>query len=93
VRARARPRGLGAFLHGEPRDDGADVVERVAQVDGGRPARQKSAIGALQRVVAPGTPERQRQAVGRGGADQRSAARHYGLDRFDRPVEILDSPG
>jgi hypothetical protein len=90
IGARARPRRLAAPLRSERRDRGADLVERVAQVDGGRPARQQRAIGALQRVVAPRTPERQRQAVSRGRADQRRAAHHHGLDRSDRPVEILD---
>ncbi len=71
--ARARPRGLGAFRRGERRDDGPDVVERIAQVDGGRPARQQGAIGApaarrrapSAAAPAPGHKPRSRRSAGR----------------------------
>ena len=70
---------------------GAHLVQRPAQVDGGRALLGEVADGAVERLVGGILAQRETDAVGRRGADQRRAAHLHGLDRAARVLQRLQA--
>ena len=71
-------------------DARADAVERPAQVDGGRSRRVERRVRARERGIAGVAVEREREAIGADGADQRRAADQHPADRERGGVGVGD---
>ena len=69
----------------------AQFLDRPAQIDRGRPGRGQAFGGMLDAAVGGILGHGQRHAVGRGGADQRSAAHLHIADRPCRVIELCEA--
>ena len=63
------------------------LIERPAEIDGGRARRGELLAGVIEPLVGGIGAERERNAVSRGRADQRRAAHLHRLDRMGGIVE------
>ena len=71
-------------------DGATDAIERPAQIDGGGPRRVEERVRVCERGVGGIAIERERQAVGADGADQRGAAHPHLADRERRRIGVGD---
>jgi hypothetical protein len=79
-----------ALLARQIADGVAHLVERPAQVDGGRTLRRQQLDGGVERLVRGVRAQGQAHAVGGGGTDQRSSAHLHGLDGAGSVFERLE---
>ena len=82
--------GRDALVARQVADGVAHLIERPAQVDGGGPLRRQQGNGAIDRLVGGVGAQRQADAVGGRGPDQRRAAHLHGLDRRGRVLHGLE---
>ncbi len=78
---RARPGGSEALAMRAVADGGRHLIQRPQEIDGGGAGAAEAGYGRLQRDIGCILPQRQANAIGRGGADQRRTPYLHHLDR------------
>src|SRR3974390_2705000 len=90
---RAFERGIGTFAARAVPPARHHFFERPFQIDGGRPGREQRLVGALERLIRRVRTQREPEAVGGRGAEQRRAAHLHRRNRARGVIEAREPCG